>query len=341
MESDKSIKFVSALLIGLLTMVGCGQSQSNSAQNSTIRVGYFPNLTHAVALVGMDQGIFQQAVGEDITIDAKQFNAGPAEMEALLAGEIDLAYVGPSPAINAYVKSNGEALRIIAGAASGGASFVVQPNLAADYQRIGAQALIGKKIASPQLGNTQDIALRTFLSQQGILEQVQIIPLSNADQLTLFQQQQLDGAWAPEPWVSRLVEEGNGSIVIDERELWPNQQFASTNLVVRTEFLAQHPELVKQWLQGHVTTVAWINDHTIEAQAAVNKQLEQLTTKRLPDTILTDAWGRFTVTVDPLPASGMVMAQRAFQLDFLGDEQPDLSQLYNTTLLNEITGQQY
>lgn len=318
--------------LSLLLLVGCGEEATSS--DGMIRLGYFANLTHAQALVGLANGTFHN-------IEPKVFNAGPAEMEALLAGDIDIAYVGPSPAVNSYVKSNGEALRIISGSASGGAALVLQPDLAEQFMQHGAQVLVGKKIASPQQGNTQDIALRTYLGDNNLIDSVQVVPIANADQLTLFKQKELDGAWAPEPWVSRLIDEANAKLVIDERDLWPNHQFTTTVVVVNIKFLQAHPALVKQFLQEHMMVTTWILGNPIEAQQLTNTAIEQLTTKKLSDTVLAQAWNRFTLTVDPNAAAITTMAQRAFALEFLGDDQPQLNQLYDLTLLNEITSQQY
>ena len=327
----KKITFITLAIFGLF-LAGCGRNTANSS--TTVRLGYFANLTHAQALVGLANGTFQN-------IEPKVFNAGPAEMEALLAGDLDIAYVGPSPAVNSYIKSNGEALRIISGSAAGGAALVLQPDLAEQFMQQGAQVLAGKKIASPQQGNTQDVALRSYLADNNLTDTTQVVPIANADQLTLFKQKELDGAWAPEPWVSRLIDEADGKLVIDERDLWPNHQFATTVVIANTEFLQAQPELVKKFLQGHVTVTTWIINHPTEAQQLVNNELEKITTKKLSDTVLQQAWQRFTPTVDPHQVSITTMAQRAFTLDFLGEDQPQLNQLYNLTILNEITGQQY
>ncbi len=194
----------------LVSAIGCS-SPSASGNAVTIRVGYFPNITHAQAVIGIADGTFARALGEAVKIDAKVFNAGPSEIEAMFAGQLDLAYIGPNPAINGYVKSKGAALRIVAGAMSGGAVLVVRGdagiNSAADFR--------GKKIASPQLGNTQDVALRAWLMKQGfkLIEQggdTQVIPTANPDILTLFLKKEIDAAWVPEPWGARLVREAGG-----------------------------------------------------------------------------------------------------------------------------------
>src|SRR5437667_10699866 len=244
--SLRNFHVVVLLVLLTLTFVACGSTPSSSNGGSspvTVRLAYYPNLTHAVALVGVARGTFQKALGSNVTLQTQIFNAGPAEIEALFAGDIDIGYVGPSPAINGYVKSHGAALRIIAGAASGGALFIVRPG--ANIQT--AKDLANKKLADPQLGGTQDVSLRYYLQQNGLKTvekggNVQIIPTDNPNILTLFKQGKIDGAWVPEPWATRLVTEGNGKVFVDERTLWSDGKFVTTNVVVRKAFLDAHPD---------------------------------------------------------------------------------------------------
>lgn len=338
-----SLRFLAILFsLGLtLAVTGC---QNQSAVLTQVRVGYLPNITHAQALIGLARGDFQQAVGANVKVVGTQFNAGPAVMTALLSGSLDLAYVGPGPALNAYIKSNGTVLQIISGAASGGASLVVQPDLGAAImlnQADGFQKLVGQKIASPQLGNTQDIALRDFLQQHNLTNQVQVVPIANADQLTLFKQKQIAGAWAPEPWATRLVHDAGGVVVQDERILWPSQQFATTLLVVRSQFLQQHPDVVKAWINAHVALTAWIQTHPQDTQTIINTQLAQTTGKPLDASVLATAWNNFTVTNDPLRDSVNTMAQHAASQGIIDQQKLNLTNLYNLTLLHDSTGQSY
>ncbi|MFA4880426.1 MAG: ABC transporter substrate-binding protein [Candidatus Doudnabacteria bacterium] len=307
----------------------------------TIRVGYFPNITHSQALVGMAQETFQKFLGDNITIKTETFNAGPSEIEALFAGQIDIGYIGPSPAINGYIKSNGEALKIISGATSGGASLVVQPELASLYKKEGLKALEGKKIASPQQGNTQDISLRHYLKEKGLSDKTKIIPIANADQLTMFTQKQLDGAWAPEPWASRLIIEAKGQRLIDERELWSEKKFCTANIIVSTKFLKEHPDLVKKWIEAHLEITNWIKTHPEEAQEIVNAEIEKLTTKKLSPEVLKDAWQMLNVDIDPVKSSVFTFADWAYEQGFLGEIKPDLNNLYDLTILNEVTNTKY
>lgn len=302
-----------------------------------IRVGAFPNITHPQAMIGKANGWFEKAMSPDAKIEWKTFNAGPSAIEALFAGAIDMTYVGPNPAINGYVRSNGEALRIIAGATSGGAALVVRNDSGISRP----EDFHGKRIASPQLGNTQDVALRAWLKSNGLKTRekggdVEVLPIANPDQLTLLLKKELDAAWAPEPWASRLVHEANAHIFLDERTLWPNGQFVTSELVVSTKFLQSHPDLVKKWLRAHVELTDWINGNVSQAKQIVNQQILKETGKALSAGILDDSFSHLQVTYDPLRVPLMRAAQLAFDAGFLGRTMPDLSRLYDLTLLNEV-----
>jgi NitT/TauT family transport system substrate-binding protein len=304
---------------------------------SVIHVGAFPNITHSQAMVGKANGWFEKAMGPNVKVDWKSFNAGPSAIEALFAGAIDMTYIGPNPALSGYVRSNGEALRIVAGATSGGASLVVRND--SGIQK--PQDFHGKKVASPQMGNTQDVALRAWLKANGMKTtdkggDVQVIPLANPDQLTLFVKKELDAAWAPEPWATRLIREGNGRLFLDECTLWPNGQFITAHLIVRTQFLKDHPDLVKNWIRAHVELTDWINANIPEAKKLLNGQIQKETGKALPGTVLDESFGRMQVTYDPLRASLMNAARSAFDAGFLGREMPDLSNLYDLSMLNQV-----
>src|SRR5467141_906585 len=323
-------RLAGAAAVLVFSAIGC-------AQNVRVRVGAFPNLTHPQAMVGKANGSFAKAMGPNVTIDWKTFNAGPSAIEALFAGAIDMTYIGPNPTISGYVRSNGEALPVIAGASSGGASLIVRNDSgiqkAADFH--------GKKVASPQLGNTQDVALRAWMKANGLKStdkggDVQVIPLANPDQLTLFLKKELDAAWAPEPWATRLIREGNGRLFLDERTLWPNGQFVCANLIVSSKFLREHPDLVKNWLRAHVELTDWINDHLPQAKNILNQQIQRETSKALSASVLDEAFGRLQVTYDPLRGSLMNAGKSAFDAGFLGRQMPDLSSLYDLSLLNQV-----
>jgi NitT/TauT family transport system substrate-binding protein len=315
----------------LLTMAASALAQT------TVRVGAFPNITHPQAMIGKANGWFEKAMGSQVRIDWKSFNAGPSAIEALFAGAIDLTYIGPNPAINGYVRSNGEALRIVAGATSGGAALIVRND--AGIQK--AEDFHGRRIGSPQMGNTQDVALRAWLKSNGMKSKdkggdVQVIPVANPDQLTLFLKKELDAAWAPEPWASRLIREANGRLFLDERTLWPNGQFITAHLIVSTKFLKEHPDLVKRWLEAHVELTDWINGHQADAKQLLNQQISKETGKALSPEVLNDSYGRLQVTYDPLKASLFNAARSAFDAGFLGRQMPDLSNLYDLSLLNQV-----
>ncbi len=329
------------LLVVLLLVAACAQGtpagSTAPAAPTRVRLAYFPNLTHAVALIGTSRGTFQAAFGPEITLELKTFNAGPSMIEALFAGEVDLGYIGPNPAINGYVKSNGQALRIIAGAASGGVRFIVRPQAA-----INSPAdLDGKRLASPQLGGTQDVALRYFVRTAGLQTsenggRVQVLPTQNPDILTLFQKGEIDGAWVPEPWATRLIEEAGGTIFLDERELWPEGRFVTTHVIVSTNFLNQHPELVEAFLRAHLDTIQYMDENPTQIANMVNQELERITTVPLDAKVLDKALNTLDFTYDPLASTLFVAADHAFELGFLGRSKPDLSGIYALEPLNKI-----
>ena len=323
--------FAAGALAVFLSALSFGQSVV------TVRVGAFPNITHAQAMVGKANGAFEKAMGPNVRIEWKSFNAGPSAIEALFAGAIDMTYIGPNPTISGYVRSGGQALHVVAGASSGGAALVVRNDSGISK----ATDFHGKKVASPQLGNTQDVSLRAWLRTNGLKTtdkggDVQVIPLANPDQLTLFLKKDLDAAWAPEPWATRLIREGNGRLFLDERTLWPNGQFVCANLIVNSKFLKEHPEIVKNWLRAHVELTDWINKNLPQAKKLLNQQIQKETGKALPDGVLDEAFGRLQVTYDPLRASLLTSAKSAFDAGFLGRQMPDLSNLYDLSLLNQV-----
>ncbi|MFZ0215103.1 MAG: ABC transporter substrate-binding protein [Candidatus Dormiibacterota bacterium] len=326
-------------LCSLLLLAACGAQSANAATSvsgggpsSQLRLGYFANLTHATALVGLRQGFFKRALGSTrLTTD--QFNAGPAEMEALFAGSLDAGYVGPSPAVNAFVQSHGEALRIVAGATSGGAELVVHPSITSVSQ------LKGKKLGTPQLGNTQDVALRYYLAEHGLATtqtgggDVSVEPTDNSTIVTAFKEGQLDGAWVPEPYASELVLQDGGKVLVDERTLWPKGRFATTELVVSETYLKQHPQSVRALIEGQVRTNAWIAGNEAAAKAAVGDQLATLAGKPLPPAVLDRAWSEIQLTNDPLAGSIVVDSQHAIKVGLA--KQQNLHGLCDLSLLNQ------
>jgi len=327
--------------LGLLVLLilGIGACQP-AASTPSVRVGYFPNITHSQALIGVGRGDFTQALGPSFGLEPTVFNAGPSVIEAIFAGQIDLAYIGPNPAINGYVKSKGEALRVIAGATSGGAAFIVRPESGIKT----AADLGGKRIATPQLGNTQDVALRAYLVANGLrtTEQggtVQVIPTQNPEILDLFRRGDIDGAWVPEPWATRLLVEADGELFLDERSLWPNGDFATALVIARKPFLDEHPDVVVTWLETHVALTLWAQANPEEAKRRANEQIELITTKALPQAVLDGAWSRQRLTYDPIASSVLQSAEAAYVAGFL-EEEPDISSLFDLGPLNQVLVEQ-
>jgi len=323
-----------------LAATACGSDEAPAANGvagqeapTTLRLGYFPNVTHATALVGVESGIFETALGPN-TLEVKTFNAGPAAVEALFSGALDASYIGPNPAINAYVQSGGEAIRIISGATSGGASLVVKPTIAVPAD------LKGRKVASPQRGGTQDVALRSWLKDNDLTSDLQgggdvsIVPQENGQSLETFRSGEIDGAWVPEPWATRLVQEAGGKVLVDERTLWPQGRFVTTHLVVRTEFLREHPDAVRRLVQGQVRANDLVEADPTRARQLVNQAITTITGKGVADAVLQAAWKNLEFTNDPVASSLTVAADHAREVGLL--EAVDLDGIYDLTLLNAV-----
>ena len=302
-------------------------SNTTSAETK-IRVGHFPNITHAQGVIAhamsrQGKGWFEQRLGSDVKIEWLVYNAGPSAMEAIFANSIDLTYVGPGPALNAYTKSNGAEIRLIAGAANGGAGLVVQPdgnlNAPADFR--------GKKIATPQLGNTQDISCRAWLTEGGLkITQLggdaQVIPTQNPDQLALFKAKKVDAVWTVEPWLSRLEHEASGKVLVDEKET------ATTVLVSSVKFLKQR-ELVKKFAQAHAELTDWIVKNPDETQRLLKAELLEETKGDMSPEILAAAWKRIVFTSETPRASVEKFVQNSVKAGFI-KAAPDLSKLFET-----------
>jgi NitT/TauT family transport system substrate-binding protein len=331
----RNLRAAAAAMLALAGWLpGCGGADAPPGAASVVRLGYFANVTHAPALVGVEQRFFQEALGPGVTLEMRTFNAGPEAVEALFSEALDLSYIGPNPAINAFAQSGGEAIRIVAGATSGGAALVVAPGIEKPAD------LVGKKLATPQLGNTQDVALRAWLHEQGLsanLEgggDVAVMPQANAQTLETFRAGEIQGAWVPEPWATRLVLEGGGRVLVDERSLWPDGKFVTTHVVVRTRFLEAHPELVAAVLRAHVRAVDFVNAEPARAREIVNAAIVKVVGKGLPAEVIERAWGNLAFTVDPLPASLRKSAEDAVAVGLL--EPVTLDGIYALGPLNEI-----
>lgn len=328
------VSILSAIFaLGLIGLAVSSGAQDNKVK---IRAGHFPNVTHAQGVIGQARGDFDKAFGDKAYVDWKLFNSGTSAIEALFAGELDITYIGPNPAINGYIKSDGEALRIVSGAASGGAGLVVRKGSGIKS----VKDFNGKRLATPSIGNTQDVALRNWLGENGykLKEKggtVEVVPLANPDQLTLFIKKELDGAWTVEPWVSRLILEGDGELFLDEKDLWPNGQYVTTHIIVNTKFLKEHPDLVKTWLETNLAITDWINKNPEEAKVVLNEEIKKETGKAIPQNILDAALPRIEFTYDPIASSLYTSAEDAYKLGFLKSE-PDLSGIYDLSILNGI-----
>ena len=336
---------------------------NNDAESKTLRLGYFPNVNHAQAIIGLKNGDFQKIIEGNNTNQGKikinefVFSAGPSAIEALFGGQIDAAYVGPNPAISGYIASGGEGLRIVSGVASGGSVFIVRNDAGIES----AKDLGGKKFASPQLGNTQDISLRKYLISNGFNTvenggNVTVAAIKPADILTLMLKKEVDGAWVPEPWGARLVDEANGKVFVDERDLWPPEgKFVTANIIVRTDYLKENPDVIEKLLEAHVNETLWIDarlnsldngtaqdnnsSKVMEVVNAFNDGLKQITGKTIPDNELEESLKRMDFTYDPLKQSLYKIGDDASSLGFIGKtkgDKLDISGIFDLSLLNKV-----
>lgn len=309
---------------------------ASTPSDSVLRLGYFPNVTHAQALYGITTGFFQSALQPDVTLEPMAFNAGSTAIASLLANRVDVIFVGPSPTLKALATSGPDYIRVIAGGSSGGASFVIQPDLTLDTNA----AFAGKKFASPQYGNTQDLALKHFLFTKGhqTLDRggdVDVINPPNPAILSLFQLRQIDGAWVPEPWASRLVLEARGKVLVDERSLWPNGLFVTTHLVTTKRYLDAHRSLLSRFLDAEVTMTLRLQNLTLAARDTINNAIVNATKIRLANATLQAAFGTLNLTYDPIRTSLTTYLTWAQQLGLLSSG-IDTSRLYDLSLLNEV-----
>ncbi|MFD8981224.1 aliphatic sulfonate ABC transporter substrate-binding protein [Streptomyces sp. NPDC059564] len=302
----------------------------------SVTLGYFPNLTHATALVGVREGLIQRELG-GTALKTTTFNAGPAEMEALNAGSVDIGFIGPSPAVNGYVKSRGQNLRIVSGSASGGVKLVVNPDRIKTLDDVK-----GKRIATPQLGNTQDVAFLNWAAARGWKVDaasgkgdVSVVRTNNTITPDAYRSGSVDGAWVPEPTASKLVAEG-ATVLLDENDLWPDGKFVITNVVVSQKFLKEHRDVVEAVLRGTVRTNEWINAHRDEAKASANAALKTLSGQELEPEVIDRAWPGIAVTDDPLAATLEAQAGHAVTAGLL--EKPDLTGIYDLGPLDKVLG---
>jgi NitT/TauT family transport system substrate-binding protein len=328
----------SAAVLSLIAVAaGCSRADEGKAAPAAsadkgpateLRLGYFPNVTHAAALVGLSKGLFTKELGSTKLVPTK-FNAGPEAVGALLGGSLDASFIGSGPAINAYAKSNGEAVRLIAGTTSGGAQLVVRSTITKP------EDLAGKTVVTPQLGNTQDVSLKKWLAEKNLTGKVKVTNLENAQTLDAFKKGDVDAAWLPEPWSSRLVLDAGAKVLLDEASLWPDGKFPTTVLIVRTQFLQEHPESVKQLLGGLVASIDFANSDKTAAKTEVNKQLLDLTGKALKPAVIDRAFGTIEITADPIASTFPQLAKDQVTAA-IAKEAPSVSGFADLGPLNEV-----
>ena len=315
----RSLIFAGIVGIILLSALGIVLNSSDTASENKIRIAYFPNIGHAIPIVGMEKGFFKKSLGDDVQIETRVFDSGPQAIESLFANSIDLAYVGPGPAITGFLNSENHNVKILAGAASGGASFIVHPNskilLASDFA--------GKKIAAPQIGNTQDVSLRSYLAENGLKPSdkggsVTIYNIPNPDIYTLFVKGDIDGAWVAEPWATILEIELGGKRLFHEEDLWPNKEFASVLLIGNVNYVEKHPQVVSNFLKAHHDTAAWINQNQVETRIVFNDFLKSHLGKSLSDDVVDIALSNLIITDNPQNDSVYSFAKKADALGYLG-----------------------
>ena len=320
---------ITIAVIGLITLVGLTQSAVDDSQNK-IRIAFFPSIVHAVPIVGMENQTFANNLDDDLKIEVKVFDSGPQVIESIFSNSVDLAYVGPGPVINGFLKSDGKDLKILAGAANGGASFVIQKNSGLEL----IENYPGKRVAAPQISNTQDVSLRHYLAENGLKPaekggDVFVLNIANPDIYTLFAKGDIDGAWVPEPWATMLVEELNGIRLFDENEIWPENKFSSVLLVGRSDYIEKNPEIIKNWIDANEKTVQWINENPDESKKFYNQFMMGHMGKTLPEKIVQESFSKITITSEPVKNSIYTFAERADSLGYLGRDGYSLNGIFH------------
>jgi NitT/TauT family transport system substrate-binding protein len=319
------------MTVALAALALAGGCDSGDAPPAEVRLGYFGNVTHAQAVLGVASGDFEKAV-EPAKFSTKAFNAGPSLIEALFAGQIDIGYLGPGPALSAHERSKGEGIRVIAGAAANGVLIVARK----DSGITSLEDLAGKRVATPQAGNTQDIAARHYLTAElGQKETNNVLPIANAEQAGMMSRGQIDAAWAPEPWGSRLIIENGARLIAEEKEIWPNKKFVLTIVVTTPEFLKRHPDVVKKVLGVHADWTRRLQQDPQPFVGQLGEALFALSGKKLPPGVLAASLKNVEFTLDPLDETFVVMGQWAFDLGF-AKAPAKLDGLIDTTLLQQV-----
>lgn len=319
------------LFITTCVLVGCDKPAAQQEQLKALRLGYFPNATHAQAVLGVDSGEFAQAIGPT-ELKTKLFNAGPSMIEAIFAGEIDIGYIGPGPALSAHGRSRGEGVRIISGAAANGVVIVARKDSGINT----IKDLVGKRITTPQKGNTQDIAARRYLSAVlGQKDDSNVLPVANAEQSAMMSRGQIDAAWTPEPWGARLVAEADAKVIAEEKDLWPNGEFSLTVVITTPDFLKKHPEVVEKFLTVHRRWTRKLNEDPTATLPQLQEALFKLTQQKLAPGVLASALPRVKFSDNPLQETFQTMGQWAYELRF-ATEPPNLDKLFDLTISKKL-----
>jgi NitT/TauT family transport system substrate-binding protein len=327
-------RLYAVLAVAALLAAGCAGSASRAQGSADVlRLGIFPNLTHAPGYVALGQGIFDEVM-PNTKVEIAVFNSGTEAGEALLAGSIDATYIGPGPATSLYVESGGQ-VAVVSGAVSGGASLVIRKGSGIESP----QDLAGKKVAVPGIGNTQDVALRTWLEANGLRSQdeggnVAIVEVDNPELPQLFQAGQLDAAWEPEPYPSLLIEEGLAELFLDEAQLWPDGQFVTTHLLVSTIYMDAHPTVIEELVEANVQAISFMQENPDAAKATAEAQLIEYGAPSLDQAVVDAAWDKLEFTWDPIAPSLEKDAQDAFELGYLDRAPTDILDIYRMEPLN-------
>jgi len=329
---------IAVVLLGSIAAVVLNSNEQSHENN--LRIAYFPNVGHVVPIVGIEEGFFLENFDSDTKIESRVFDSGPQVIESLFANSVDIAYVGPGPAINGFLNSENKNIKILSGAASGGASFIVHPNSEINS----ASDFIGKKIAAPQIGNTQDVSLRHYLSENNLKPaekggSVIVYNISNPDIYTLFVKGEIDGAWVAEPWATILETELGGNRLFFEEDLWPNKQFASVLLIVNSNYAEKNPEIISNYLLSHHQTVNWINENPTETRNIFNTFLKSHLGQSLSDDVVDISLSNLEITSDPVSDSVYSFAEKADALGYLGRNGYDLSEIFYTIDSNSNSGE--
>ncbi|AIF83110.1 ABC transporter, substrate-binding protein, aliphatic sulfonates family [Candidatus Nitrososphaera evergladensis SR1] len=305
-----------------------------SGPSDVLRLGYFPNVNHAQAVIGVGNGDYQKALG-NIQLETQVFTSGPSAIDGFFGNRIDCSYVGPNPAVNGYLRSEGS-LKVVSGVSSGGTVFVVRNDAGIDSPADFA----GKKLASPQVGNTQDVALRNYLKEHGYEVKreggnPEIRQVKPADMLTLMAKKELDGAWVAEPWGARLVREAGARVFVNEQDLWQDGKFATSLLVCKADYIKSNPETVKRLIEAHVSETQWINSHKEEAIKSFNTAVSKILGSGFNEDDLRTSLTRMEFTYDPLEETVQKAADDAYALGLL-DKKPGLSGMFDLQILNGV-----